>query len=356
MDLQPGMSIVKANSQFWVYCNKGDQNGQHLLPQGIYEYDSSIRIYRGNPSTKRHKGDYEQCEKTLYFKDGVLVSDQTIRELDAKGEQEKKALRERIREKRQLMFEYISSNELQVLDKFKGVEESDFKIYSNAANQYFYSKNYEFVDPNSVAIEIARHEREEVDRKERELFEKNRALQLQAQNEKLRIEKELIERNKKEQEQKERQLQDRVNKLIAEYNLVVVYRDGTFLVSKNNADQFFYIKDGAIRKPDELKEEIAAFNLHQKRRIEFERQASEIRNKNLAYRWVVQAQAVCSSGSTCRITGIREEQRLADGSASFVISHQTWRGSGGSSGNSTIICGFGKQNTLRSTSVNAVCQ
>lgn len=356
MDLKPGMSIANVNSEFWIYCNKGDQKGQHILPNGKHEHDPSILVYQSNPATKRHKDNYEQCEKILYFKDDKLVSDQKIKELESQAEKRKAELKAKIEIKKDLMNSFIKQNSLQVLEKFKELDDDNFKVYTNSSKQFFYSINYEFVDALSVSKEIATHEQQEIERKDRELFEKNRALQLQAQNEKLRIERDLIEKNNKEREQKEKQLLDKVNKLISENNLVIIYKEGTFLVLKNNAGQFVYIKDGVIRKPIELKEEVSTFNIHQKNQMEHALKLREVRNKNLAYRWVVQAQAVCSGGRTCRITGIREMGRLDDGSARFDISHQTWRGTAGSSGITTIICGFGKQNSVRSTFVNAVCQ
>ena len=148
-----------------------------------------------------------------------------------------------------------------------------------------------------------------------------------------------------------------INELLRKNNLEIVYKKESFVITKNRQGQFVYIKDGAIRKNSEVKEDIDSYNsfviLEREQKAQFE----IIKKKNLAYRWVVQAQAVCTmSGSRCQITGIREGQRLEDGSATFSISHQMWRGSGGSSGTTTINCGFNQSNTLRSTSVNAVCQ
>ena len=171
-------------------------------------------------------------------------------------------------------------------------------------------------------------------------------------NEVQRKQRELADIKKKSDEQ----IEEKLNKLISDNKLKVVYRNGTFLVTKNSAGQYVYIKDVSLRKPSDVRDEINSFNLYQKMQIESERQSKDIKNKNLAHRWVVQAQAVCSGGSSCQITGISEGQRLEDGSATFSISYQTWRGSGGSSGVATINCGFNQSNTLRSTSVNAVCQ
>jgi hypothetical protein len=147
-----------------------------------------------------------------------------------------------------------------------------------------------------------------------------------------------------------------INELLRKNNLEMVYKKESFVITKNRQGQFVYIKDGAIRKNSEVKEDIDSYNsfviLEREQKAQFE----IIKKKNLAYRWVVQAQAVCSGGSSCQITRISEGQRLEDGSATFSISHQTRRGSGGSSGVATINCGFNQSNTLRSTSVNAACQ
>jgi hypothetical protein len=148
-----------------------------------------------------------------------------------------------------------------------------------------------------------------------------------------------------------------INEILRKNNLEMVYKKEGFVITKNRQGQFVYIKGGAIRKNSEVKEDIDSYNSF----VILEREQKEkfeiIKKKNLAYRWVVQAQAVCTmSGSRCQITGIREGQRLEDGSATFSISHRSWRGSGGSSGTTDIVCGFNQSNTLRSTSVNAVCQ
>ncbi len=86
---------------------------------------------------------------------------------------------------------------------------------------------------------------------------------------------------------------------------------------------------------------------------------AKIKQQNLAHRWVVQAQAVCSGGHRCRIKSVQHTSTNEyDGSANFSISYESWnsRGSSGSSGVASIECGFNKSNTLSSTSVNAVCQ
>ena len=90
--------------------------------------------------------------------------------------------------------------------------------------------------------------------------------------------------------------------------------------------------------------------------LEQKKEFELVKKKNLANRWVVKAQAVCSRSSSCQITSIREEPRNEDGSARFMISHQTRKGTSGHVGSSYIECGFNKSNSLSSTTVNAVCQ
>jgi len=136
----------------------------------------------------------------------------------------------------------------------------------------------------------------------------------------------------------------------------MVYRRGTYVVGKNARGDYIFIKDGAIKNRSEVNDEIATFQKHIEDELKAEMELREIKAKNLAYRWVVQAQAVCSSGMRCWITRIREESRNSDGSVIFSISYERRRGTGGGSGSTYITCGFNKQNVLRSTAVSAVCQ
>ena len=174
-----------------------------------------------------------------------------------------------------------------------------------------------------------------------------------------KIEQELKDKNTAAENKRNEDIQKAqsvINEILRKNNLEMVYKNESFVITKNREGQFVYIKDGAIRKTGEVKEDIDSYNSFVIREREQKAQFEIIKKKNLAYRWVVTAQAVCSGGSSCQITRISEGQRLADGSATFSISYQTRRGSGGSSGVATINCGFNQSNTLRSTSVNAVCQ
>ena len=216
MNLKPGMRFADVNSEFWVFCNKGNFNGNHILFKGDFEYDSLTQIYSINDSTKRHNGDYAQCEKILYFKNGLLVPDEIIKDLVDKGEKNKRELQAKIDLKKQIMFDFIKNNKLEVTDKFKRLDESNFKIYIDPANQFFYSKNYEFVDSKTVSIEIAKHEREEKE----EITRKKELEKLKIEAEIRRKENEIIENKRKKENEiienkrkKEQQLREQMYKL-----------------------------------------------------------------------------------------------------------------------------------------------
>jgi hypothetical protein len=84
---------------------------------------------------------------------------------------------------------------------------------------------------------------------------------------------------------------------------------------------------------------------------------AKIKQQNLAHRWFVRAEAVCSGGARCSVKSVQHiGNNENDGSAEFQISVERWVRSGGSSSTVFIRCGFNHSNTLRSTSVNAVCQ
>jgi hypothetical protein len=190
-----------------------------------------------------------------------------------------------------------------------------------------------------------------VEERKKPYIERENEIQRQKSESENRLkEQERLARVAKEEEE------EKIKKILREKNLELVYRKDAFVVSKNSQGQYVYIKDGVIKKPIEVKEEINAFEQYLAYQRQLEREMKEIKAKNLAYRWVVQAQAVCPRGYSCWIKSIKENGRNDDGSVRFSISHESRRGSGGGSGVSTIDCGFNKSNTLRSTAVNAVCQ
>ena len=82
----------------------------------------------------------------------------------------------------------------------------------------------------------------------------------------------------------------------------------------------------------------------------------EIRKRNFSHQWAVKAQAVCSNHYACRIKEIQYRGRTASGAAIFSIAWELKGKSAGSSGVMSIECGFDRSNSLRSTSVNAICQ
>lgn len=88
------------------------------------------------------------------------------------------------------------------------------------------------------------------------------------------------------------------------------------------------------------------------------RGAESLRKRNLAYRWVVQAQAVCSDQRRCWIKSIEPKGRESDGSARFLIQYEGRWGrdlTGVSSGHAFVSCGFGRQAAYKTTSLIAVC-
>jgi hypothetical protein len=242
MDLQPGMSISKVNSEFWVYCNKGNQDGQHILPIGTYEHDPTIQVYKSNASTKRDKEDYQQCEKKLYFQNGLLVSDEKINTLEAKAEikkQEfervKKDLAAKIEVKKQLMLDFIEKNNLQVISKFKETNEANFKVYSNPLQKKYYSIDYEFVDEKLVQAEIIRHEQEEqklIDQEKNKKILEEKFKQIDAENEKLRI--------AKVQNEKEMQLETEKFRIIAKVDLISQALNYTYEYPEDSSGSTFW--------------------------------------------------------------------------------------------------------------------
>ena len=171
--------------------------------------------------------------------------------------------------------------------------------------------------------------------------------------------------------------ENKLKKILLDNNLTVIYQNGKFVVAKSNKNQIFFIKEGLIKKNNEVKEEVVIYNEYlikqqdaerinlanqqEQARINlvYQQEQARIKEQNRSYRWIVQAQAVCSGGYRCSIKSITHNGwNEYDGSAMFSISYESWtlRGSSGSSGVASIECGFNKSNTLRSTSVNAVCQ
>jgi len=149
---------------------------------------------------------------------------------------------------------------------------------------------------------------------------------------------------------------EKLKKMLQDKNLEMIYSQGTFVIGKNPKQQLVYIRDGVVKNKSEVKDELNLYEQNLALQQRMEREIRDLRAKNLAYRWVVQAQAVCPSGYRCWIKDIREIGRDDDGSLRFSISHERWRGTGGSAGSTSIVCGFNNSNEIRTTSVHAVCQ
>ena len=165
----------------------------------------------------------------------------------------------------------------------------------------------------------------------------------------------IYEENRKREELKRTEFA--LNELIQKNDLEVLYRNEGFLVTKNRSAKFVYIKNGKIQKSNDVKDDIDAYNYFIARQEKQKKESAELKQRNLSYRWVVQAQAVCWSDRRCWIKSVNFLGNDSfDGSARFSISYENWKGSGGSSGSMIIECGFNRSNSIRSTSLNAVCQ
>jgi len=148
---QPGMTYQQVSRAAYVPCPGSMKvDDQHLVFVGNLSDDPSIKIYRTAAFEKFRQGS-GPCAKNLYFKDGILLSDERI-----------KQIRDENIAKQQLkiaeMKKYIDANRLIVLDRFQSTSDSDFKIYTNSAKQYFYSINYAFVDKSTVLPQIKIYE------------------------------------------------------------------------------------------------------------------------------------------------------------------------------------------------------
>jgi len=151
MDVQPGMRLSKVNTEFYIFCTNGKLDNDHIVYVGPYKADTSISVYRVNPKIKLksiHSSYPELCAKDLYFKDGILVSDEVI-----------KKIKDGILIKEEAISQFIKENNLTPVTDFHQTDNSDFKIYVNQSGVRFYSKNYEFIDVKYVASEIAEYER-----------------------------------------------------------------------------------------------------------------------------------------------------------------------------------------------------
>jgi hypothetical protein len=131
----------------------------------------------------------------FHFKDGILLSDERI-----------KQIRDENIAKQQLkiaeMKKYIDANRLIVLDRFQSTSDSDFKIYTNSAKQYFYSINYAFVDKSTVLPQIKIYE--ENARRDADLKAKAAQAQKEAQARAVKTQKD--EAVRKEQQQNQQKL------------------------------------------------------------------------------------------------------------------------------------------------------
>jgi hypothetical protein len=148
----------------------------------------------------------------------------------------------------------------------------------------------------------------------------------------------------------EKEQEEKINKLLNDKNLRLIYRDGDFVISKNKFEKIIFLKNGRIVSAELVKDDIAKYNSLVKANRDFEL----LKAKNLSEKWVVSARGV----GYCVVTSIKEIGREFDGAAIFSIatSCRNPRFSSGSYGSSNIICGYDRTNYVNMTTHTASCQ
>ena len=315
-----------------------------------HPFIDNVKIYKPLISTIPlvHNSDYERennCFITVYFRDGKVINTEEIVSLENEYTQKILEQEKLKNEKIISLNNFISDNHLKLLNDFINVSSDKFRIYETETGSKFYSINNAIVDSSAVQSEINFYNTKKD-------TEKEIAQKIQIENE--LKEKNIAEENRKRDELK--RAESALNELIQKNELEVLYRNESFIITKNRSMEFIFIKNGKIQNPNDVKDDIDAYNNFITRQEKQKKESAELKQRNLSYRWVVQAQAVCHAGYSCQITQISEKARREDGSAVFFISYRQSRGSAGSSGGAEIVCGFNQSNTLRSTAVNAVCQ
>jgi hypothetical protein len=126
---------------------------------------------------------------------------------------------------------------------------SNFRVYKDARNTFYYSIDFRFV-------------------KESEVIDRVRATRLKLQ----RLEEGRRQAEQRQEESRRQQeLANKVDNILRDQNLNIVYRRDNFIVARRNSapsvfnDLLFYIKDGVLRKESEVVGEIKIFKESQKK-------------------------------------------------------------------------------------------
>ncbi len=214
------------------------------------------------------------------------------------------------------------------------------------------------------AEEKARIEREEQEMARRQQEEREAARRAE-EIERARLIRDAEDRRLAEEQARNEEIKNRLINFLKVERLELIYSKGQFAIGRSPSGQTVYIKDSQIVSEAEVVNELADYRAHveveRRQRLAFEAEQlrlADLKAKNLAYRWIVQARITfCSPNNRCWIRGIRETARNEDGSVKFTISfeNQNVRG-GGTSGSTEINCGFGRSNLLRMTHLEAFCQ
>jgi len=157
-----------------------------------------------------------------------------------------------------------------------------------------------------------------------------------------------LERTRQEERNRINALVEVSNSYMSKNNAKIIYRDGTFVIGQKLDGTMLYHKDGSTKNPSEVQQEIDGY----KRFLVYQKEMEIIRKKNLSRNWHVNA--VGNRG--CSVEKITESYRSDDGSAIFNINYSCRHSrSSGSSGQTTIACGYNQSNKKDSTSVTAWC-
>ena len=142
---QAGMTLKQVNDDAYVPC-PGSMNikDDHLIYVGNLSNDPLIKIYRTVAYEKFHKGT-GACTKNLYFQDGILLSDERVKQI----EDEIKAKQELERSYDQMISQVVKEKNLTQIYK-----NGNFYIYRDSNKQYIFFKDGKQVDKSMVIAEI----------------------------------------------------------------------------------------------------------------------------------------------------------------------------------------------------------
>lgn len=354
-----GQTIAQINSEAWIYCEwkERKKDRKYIILDRVHPDFDNLQIFKVSILNDINLNEDDliliknrKCDEPIYFLDGKNISSIKVNHMEIEFEKLKI-------EKINILNKFIADNNLKLLNDFINVPANKFRIYENESKIKLYSINYTFVESSVVQSEINLYTTKKDTEIELAKQEIELAKKVQIENE--LKEKIIAEENRKRDEFK--RAESALNELIQKNELEVLYRNESFLITKNRSMKLIYIKNGKIQKPNDVKDDIDAYNNFITRQEKQKKESAELKQRNLSYRWIVQAQIVCGKDSRCWIKGVTfDGNEGSDAAARFSISYESWIGSGGSSGVTIIECGFSRTNYIKIYSgrntITAVCQ